>query len=361
MQMYFLSIEWRNIMFSNGIIDSIGNTPLIKLKYASEITGCTILAKAEFMNPVGSVKDRAALGIIRAAEKSGELQPGGTIVEGTGGNTGVALALIGNALGYKSVIVIPDVQAQEKKDAVRLAGAEVVEVPAAPSGSPHYYVKISGRLAKQLAKTEKNGAIWSNQFDNRANRLAHYNTTGAEIYEQTNGKIDGFICAAGTGGTLAGVAMALRERNPNIKIGLSDSWGAALYEYYKNGKLKAEGSSVTEGICQMRITGNLDGLAVDFPYRIPDIEGISQVFDLLQYEGLMVGGSSGVNVAGAIRLARELGPGHTIVTILCDSGLKYQSKLFNPTFLRTHNLPVPHWLEPKPTVQRDANWWMDAA
>ncbi len=347
--------------YSNGIIDSIGNTPLIKLKKASELTGCTILAKAEFMNPGGSIKDRAALGIIRAAIRSGELQPGGTIVEGTGGNTGVALALIGNSLGYRSVIVIPEVQAQEKKDAVRLAGAEVVEVPGAPSSSPHYYVKISGRLAKQLAKSEPRGAIWANQFDNKANRLAHYETTGREIFEQTNGKLDGFICAAGTGGTLAGVAMALRERNPNIKIGLSDSWGAALYEYYANGTLKAEGSSVTEGICQMRITGNLDGLKVDFPYRISDLEGISQVFDLLEHEGLMVGGSSGVNVAGAIRLARELGPGHTIVTVLCDSGLRYQSKLFNPEFLRKHNLPVPHWLEPKPSIAPNANWWLDAA
>jgi cysteine synthase A len=333
-----------------SLVDAIGNTPLIRLRRASELTGCTILGKAEFMNPGQSVKDRAALFIIRDAEKRGLLRPGGVIVEGTAGNTGIGLALVGNALGYRSVIVIPETQSQEKKDTLRLAGAELVEVPAVPYANPNNYVKVSGRLAAQLAASEPNGAIWANQFDNVANRDGHIETTGPEIWAQTDGKVDGFICAVGTGGTLAGVAMALKARNPAVKIGLADPRGAALYSYYTTGTLKSEGSSITEGIGQGRITKNLEDAPIDLAYQIPDEEAVPIIFDLLEHEGLCLGGSSGINVAGAIRMARELGPGHTIVTVLCDYGTRYQSKLFNPAFLREKNLPVPEWLERKPSV-----------
>lgn len=329
----------------DGVIEAIGNTPLIKLKRASEATGCTILGKAEFMNPGQSVKDRAALAIIRDAEKRGLLRPGGVIVEGTAGNTGIGIALVGNALGYRSVIVIPETQSQEKKDMLRLAGATLVEVPAVGYVNPNNYVKVSGRLAKELAKSEPNGAIWANQFDNVANRQGHIETTGPEIWEQTEGKVDGFICAVGTGGTLAGVGIALKGFDPNVRIGLADPLGAALHAYYTTGELKAEGSSITEGIGQGRITANLVDAPIDVSFQIPDEEAVPLVFELLEHEGLCLGGSSGINVAGAIRLAKEMGPGHTIVTILCDYGTRYQSKLFNPEFLRSKNLPVPGWLE----------------
>ena len=333
------------IDMKDGVIEAIGNTPLIKLERASAETGCTILGKAEFMNPGQSVKDRAALAIIRDAEAKGQLKPGGVIVEGTAGNTGIGIALVGNALGYSSVIVIPETQSQEKKDMLRLAGATLVEVPAAPYANPNNYVKVSGRLAEELAKTEPNGAIWANQFDNVANRQGHIDTTGPEIWEQTAGKVDGFICAVGSGGTLAGVGMALKARNPKLTIGLADPMGAALYSYYTAGVLKAEGSSITEGIGQGRITANLVDAPVDIAFQIPDAEAVQIVFDLLEQEGLCLGGSSGINVAGAIRLAKQMGPGHTIVTVLCDYGTRYQSKLFNPEFLRSKNLPVPGWLE----------------
>ncbi|CAN7650669.1 cysteine synthase A [Bosea sp. LjRoot90] len=329
----------------NGVVEAIGNTPLIKLKRASQETGCEILGKAEFMNPGQSVKDRAALAIIRDAEKSGALKPGGVIVEGTAGNTGIGLALVGNALGYRSVIVIPETQSQEKKDMLRLAGATLVEVPAVGYVNPNNYVKVSGRLAEELAKTETNGAIWANQFDNVANRQGHIETTGPEIWQQTDGKVDGFVSAVGTGGTLAGVAIALKGFNPKIRIALADPMGAALYAYYTTGELKAEGSSITEGIGQGRITKNIEGAPIDVAFQIPDEEAIPLCFQLLEEEGLCLGGSSGINVAGAIRLAKEMGPGHTIVTILCDYGTRYQSKLFNPEFLRSKNLPVPGWLE----------------
>ncbi|MDU0339413.1 cysteine synthase A [Bosea rubneri] len=329
----------------NGVVEAIGNTPLIRLKRASQETGCEILGKAEFMNPGQSVKDRAALAIIRDAEKRGALRPGGVIVEGTAGNTGIGLALVGNALGYRSVIVIPETQSQEKKDMLRLAGATLVEVPAVGYVNPNNYVKVSGRLAEELAKAEPSGAIWANQFDNVANRQGHIETTGPEIWQQTDGKVDGFICAVGTGGTLAGVAMALKGVNPKVRIGLADPMGAALYSYYKTGELKAEGSSITEGIGQGRITKNIENAPIDVAFQIPDEEAIPLCFQLLEEEGLCLGGSSGINVAGAIRLAKELGPGHTIVTILCDYGTRYQSKLFNPEFLRSKNLPVPGWLE----------------
>ena len=331
----------------DGIVQAIGNTPLIRLKHASEQTGCTILGKAEFMNPGQSVKDRAALFIIEDAVKSGRLRPGGVIVEGTAGNTGIGLALVGNALGFRSVIVIPETQSQEKKDMLRLCGAELVEVPAVPYANPNNYVKISGRLAAQLAKTEPQGAIWANQFDNVANRNGHIRTTGPEIYDQTDGKVDGFVCSVGTGGTLAGIGIALKERNKAVKIALADPRGAALYSYYTTGVLKSEGSSITEGIGQGRITKNLECAPVDLAYQIPDAEAVAIVFDLIAQEGLCLGGSSGINVAGAIRLARELGPGHIIVTILCDYGTRYQTKLFNPEFLRAHGLPVPAWMERK--------------
>jgi cysteine synthase A len=335
---------------SNGVIEAIGNTPLIKLKRVSQATGCTILGKAEFMNPGQSVKDRAALFIIEDAVKKGELRPGGVIVEGTAGNTGIGLALVGNAMGFRSVIVIPETQSQEKKDTLRLCGAELIEVPAVGYANPNNYVKVSGRLAAQLAKTEKNGAIWANQFDNVANRRGHIATTGPEIWRQTDGKVDGFICAVGTGGTLAGVAMALKSFNKNIRIGLADPMGAALYSYYTTGTLKSEGSSITEGIGQGRITKNLEDAPIDVAFQIPDSEAVPIIFDLLEHEGLCLGGSSGINIAGAARLAKELGPGHTIVTVLCDYGTRYQSKLFNPVFLREKNLPVPPWLERKSKI-----------
>jgi len=339
------------MQFCNGIIEAIGNTPLIKLERVSAATGCTILGKAEFMNPGQSVKDRAALFIIEDAVKNGELKPGGIIVEGTAGNTGIGLALVGNAMGFRSVIVIPETQSQEKKDTLRLCGAELVEVPAVPYSNPNNYVKVSGRLAEQLARTEKNGAIWANQFDNVANRQGHFQTTGPEIWQQADGKIDGFTCAVGTGGTLAGVAMALKERNAGVRIALADPMGAALYSYYTTGKLKSEGSSITEGIGQGRITKNLEGAPIDVAYQIPDSEAVPIIFDLLEHEGFCLGGSSGINVAGAVRLARELGPGHIIVTILADYGTRYQSKLFNAQFLREKQLPVPAWLERRSDIK----------
>jgi cysteine synthase A len=339
------------MQFSNGIVEAIGNTPLIKLERVSAATGCTILGKAEFMNPGQSVKDRAALFIIEDAVKKGELRPGGVIVEGTAGNTGIGLALVGNAMGFRSVIVIPETQSQEKKDTLRLCGAELVEVPAVPYSNPNNYVKLSGRLAEQLAKTEKNGAIWANQFDNVANRQGHVETTGPEIWRQTDGKVDGFTCAVGTGGTLAGVAMALKSRNAAVRIALADPMGAALYSYYTNGILKSEGSSITEGIGQGRITKNLEGAPIDVAFQIPDVEAVPIIFALLEHEGLCLGGSSGINIAGAVRLAKDLGPGHTIVTILADYGTRYQSKLFNPQFLREKKLPVPHWLERRSPIK----------
>ena len=322
---------------------AIGHTPLIRLNKVSDATGCEILGKAEFMNPGQSVKDRAALYIIRDAVARGELKPGGTIVEGTAGNTGIGLALVGCAMGFRTVIVIPETQSQEKKDMIRLAGAELVQVPAMPYRDPNNYVKYSGRLAAKLAETEPNGAIWANQFDNVANRLAHVETTGPEIWADTGGKIDGFICSVGSGGTLAGVALALQPKG--VKIGLADPEGAALYSYYTTGELKAEGSSITEGIGQGRITANLEGFTPDMAYQIPDSEALPYVFDLLQEEGLCLGGSSGINVAGAVRMAQEMGPGHTIVTILCDYGTRYQSRIFNPAFLKEKGLPVPEWLD----------------
>ncbi|NOX41345.1 MAG: cysteine synthase A [Alphaproteobacteria bacterium] len=329
----------------NDLQTAIGHTPLIKMRQASELTGCEILAKAEFMNPGQSVKDRAALSIIREAIAKGELRAGGTIVEGTAGNTGIGIALVAASLGFRSVIVIPETQSQEKKDMIRLAGAKLVQVPAAPYKNPNNYIRYSERLAKALDKTEPHGAIWANQFDNVANRQAHVDTTAPEIWEQTDGKLDGFICSVGSGGTLAGVAEGLRARSKDIKIGLADPFGSALYNYYANGNLKSEGGSITEGIGQGRITENLVGLDVDMPFTIPDTESIPLVFDLLEHEGLCVGGSSGVNLAGAIRMAREMGPGHRIVTMLCDFGTRYQSKLFNPKFLHSKDLPVPVWLE----------------
>jgi cysteine synthase A len=333
-----------------SVIEAIGNTPLIKLRRASEETGCEILGKAEFMNPGQSVKDRAGLFIIRDAEKRGLLQPGGVIVEGTAGNTGIGLTLVAKALGYRTVIVIPETQSQEKKDTIRLLGAELIEVPAVPYKNPNNYVKLSGRLAEQVAKTEANGAIWANQFDNVANRDGHVDTTAKEIWEQTGGKVDGFVSAVGSGGTLAGIAEGLRKRGKNVKIALADPLGAALYSYYTDGVLKSEGSSITEGIGQGRITANLEGFAPDLSYQIPDEEALPIVFDLIQEEGLCVGGSTGINIAGAIRLAKEMGPGHTIVTILADFGTRYQSKLFNPEFLRGKNLPVPGWMEEKSDI-----------
>lgn len=333
------------MMVASDLPAAVGKTPLIRLRRASEETGCEIWGKAEFLNPGQSVKDRAALFIIRDAERRGLLRPGGTIVEGTAGNTGIGLALIGASLGYRTVIVIPETQSEEKKEMIRVAGATLVEVPAVPYRNPNNYVKYSSRLATALAETEPGGAIWANQFDNVANRQAHVETTAPEIWEQTGGKVDGFICAVGSGGTLAGVAEGLRERKSDMKIGLADPEGAALYNWYAHGELKAEGSSITEGIGQGRITANLEGLSVDFPYLIPDTEAVTQVFDLLSQEGLCLGSSSGMNVAGAVRLASDMGPGKTIVTVLCDYGTRYQSKLFNPAFLRSKGLPVPEWLE----------------
>ena len=327
-----------------SVVEAIGNTPLIRLNRASDATGCEIWGKAEFMNPGQSVKDRAALFIIRDAERRGLLRPGGLIVEGTAGNTGIGLAMVASALGYRCEIVIPRTQSQEKKDAIKLLGAKLVEVDAVPYANPNNYVRYSGRLAEERLATEPNGAIWANQFDNVANRQAHVETTAPEIWDQTEGRVDGFVCAVGSGGTLAGIAMGLRERNPQVAIGLADPLGASLYNWYAHGELKAEGSSITEGIGQGRITANLEGLTVDYPYQIPDAEALEQVFELTEHEGLCLGGSSGINVAGAIRLARDLGPGKTIVTILCDHGSRYQSKLFNPAFLRERDLPVPKWM-----------------
>lgn len=331
------------MQYKSDLAESVGNTPLIKLRAASEATGCTILGKAEFMNPGQSVKDRAALFMIRDAIASGALRPGGTIVEGTAGNTGIGLALVGASMGFRTVIVIPETQSEEKKDMIRVAGAELVQVPAAPYKNPNNYVRYSERLAKELAKTEPNGAVWANQFDNTANRQAHIETTGPEIWEQTDGKVDGFICACGSGGTMAGVGMALQPKG--VKIGLADPGGSALYGHYAHGVLKAEGGSITEGIGQGRITANLEGFTPDFAYSIPDEEALPLVFDLLAHEGLCMGGSTGINIAGAIRLAKELGPGHTIVTVLCDYGTRYQSKIFNAAFLKAKNLPVPEWLD----------------
>ena len=323
---------------------AIGHTPLNRLRRASEQTGCEILGKAEFMNPGQSVKDRAALFIVKNAIERGLLRPGGIVVEGTAGNTGIGLAVVGNALGFQTIIVIPSTQSQEKKDALRLLGVDLIEVPAVPYRNENNYVRISGRLADDLAKTEENGAIWANQFDNIANRRAHIETTGPEIWEQTDGKVDGFTCAVGTGGTLAGVAIALKNRNPRIRIAAADPMGAAIYSWIKTGELKSEGSSITEGIGQGRVTANLDGAPIDDAFQISDEEALPIIFDLLEHEGLCMGGSTGINIAGAIRLARQMGPGHTIVTILADYGSRYQSKLFNPEFLRAKNLPVPHWL-----------------
>ena len=327
------------------LISAIGNTPLIRLNRVSALTGCEIWGKAEFLNPGQSVKDRAALFIIHDAVKSGALKPGGTIVEGTAGNTGIGLTLVANALGYKSVIVIPDTQSQEKKDALRLYGAELIEVPAKPYKHPNNYIKVSGRLAEKLNRELPNGAVWANQFDNTANRRAHVETTGPEIWHDTNGRVDGFICAVGSGGTLAGVAEALRARSSDVKIGLADPEGASLFNYYANGELKSAGNSITEGIGQGRITANLEGLKIDLPYQISDAEALPYIFDLLEHEGLCLGGSSAINIAGAVRMARDLGPGKTIVTVLCDYGNRYASKIFNPEFLRAKGLPVPNWLE----------------
>ncbi len=329
---------------ARSVLDTIGHTPLIRLNRISDETGCEILGKAEFMNPGQSVKDRAALWIIRDAEQRGALRPGGRIVEGTAGNTGIGLALVARALGYKSTIVIPRTQSQEKKDAIRLMGAELVEVDAVPYANPNNYVKFSGRLAEEYAAKEPGGAIWANQFDNVANRQAHIDGTGPEIWEQTGGKVDGFVSAVGTGGTLAGVATALRFKNPKVAIALADPYGANLFEYYRSGELKTEGSSVSEGIGQGRITANLEGLSVDFPYRISDTEMMIEIIGLAEHEGLVMGGSTGINVAGARRLAADLPKGSTIVTILCDYGSRYQSKLFNAEFLKERGLPVPPWI-----------------
>ena len=344
--MVMITLKGPAMRICPDLASAIGNTPLIRLNRASEETGCEILGKAEFMNPGQSVKDRAALYIIRDAVARGELKPGGTIVEGTAGNTGIGLALVGASMGFRSVIVIPETQSQEKKDMLRLAGAELVEVPAQPYKNPNNYVRYSGRLAEELAKTEPNGAVWANQFDNTANRQAHLETTGPEIWEQTGGKVDGFTCAVGSGGTLAGVAMALQPKG--VKIGLADPEGAALYSFYTSGEFDSPGSSITEGIGQGRITANLEGFTPDMAWRIPDSEALPVIFDLLEHEGLCLGGSSGVNVAAAIRMAKEMGPGHTIVTVLCDYGTRYQTKLFNPDFLRAKGLPVPVWMARKP-------------
>ena len=335
----------------NDVVEAIGNTPLIKLKRASEATGCTILGKAEFMNPGQSVKDRAGKWMILEAEKRGDLKPGGLVVEATAGNTGIGLAVVASARGYRTLIVIPETQSQEKKDMLRLCGAELIEVPAVPYSNPNNYVRLSGRLAEQMAKTELNGAIWANQFDNVANRQAHIETTAPEIWQQTGGKLDGFVASVGSGGTLAGVGIGLKAKNSKIQIALADPMGSALYEFYAHGALKSSGSSITEGIGQGRITANLEGAPIDKAYQIPDEEAVPIVFDLLEHEGLCLGGSTGINVAGAIRLAKDLGPGHTVVTILCDYGTRYQSKLFNPEFLRSKNLPVPEWLERKSNIK----------
>ncbi len=328
----------------DGLLETIGNTPLIKLREVSEATGCEIYGKAEFMNPGGSVKDRAALYIVRDAEKKGRLKPGGIIVEGTAGNTGIGLALVGDASNYRTIIVIPETQTEEKKDMLRLAGADLREVPAVPYKDPGNYVHVSERIAKEMAETHPHGAIWANQFDNTANRDAHYLGTGPEIWEQLDGNIDGFTCSVGTGGTLAGVGMALKERKKDIRIAISDPMGSALYGYYANGELKAEGESITEGIGKGRITANLEDAPIEEAYQITDEEALPYIFDLLKYEGLCMGTSTGINIAGAVRLANQMGPGHTIVTILCDYGTRYQSKLFNVDFLKSRGLPCPDWL-----------------
>ena len=329
----------------DGFIDTIGNTPLIRLKRASEETGCEILGKAEFLNPGGSVKDRAALAIIKDAEAKGLIKPGGTVVEGTAGNTGIGLSLVANCRGYRTVIVIPETQSQEKKDMLRLCGADLREVPAAPYSNPNNFVRFSGRLAEEIAKSDPNGAVWANQFDNVANKQGHYETTGPEIWRQTEGKVDGFVCAIGSGGTLHGTSAFLKEQKPGLKVGLADPHGAAMYSYFKTGELASEGTSITEGIGQGRVTENIAGLEVDFPFRIDDAEALQICYDLLSEEGLCLGSSSGINVAGAIRLARELGPGHVIVTVLCDWGHRYASRMFNPAWLRERDLPVPSWYE----------------
>jgi cysteine synthase A len=329
----------------SNVIDAIGRTPLIRLRKASELTGANIYGKAEFLNPGQSVKDRAALGMIRDAERSGALRPGGVIVEGTAGNTGIGLAVVGNALGYRTVIVMPRTQSQEKKDAVRSLGARLVEVDAVPYANPNHYVKYSARLAEEMAKTEPNGAVWANQFDNVANRRAHYETTGPEIWDQTQGKVDGFVCSVGSGGTLGGVSMALKERSKNVRIGIADPGGASLYSYYTTGELKAEGSSITEGIGQSRITANLEGVDVDDAWRIGDAEAVRILFDLTKDEGMCLGGSSGINIGGAIAMAKELGKGSTVVTVLADYGNRYLSKLYNGAVLREKGLPAPDWYE----------------
>jgi cysteine synthase A len=331
-------------VIKQDVLSAIGNTPLIRLKRASELTGCEILGKAEFMNPGQSVKDRAALFIVKDAMARGALKPGGTVVEGTAGNTGIGLAVVGNAMGFRTVIVIPETQSEEKKDALRLLGVELIQVPAVPYKDPNNYVKVSGRIAEQLARTDPNGAVWANQFDNIANRRAHIEGTGPEIWQQTDGKVDGFTCAVGTGGTLAGMAIALKKQNPKVRIAAADPMGASIYSWIKTGELKAQGSSITEGIGQGRVTANLEGAPIDDAYQISDAEMLPIIFDLLEHEGLCMGGSTGVNVAGAIRLAKDLGPGHTIVTILADYGTRYQSKLFNPDFLTSKGLPTPGWL-----------------
>lgn len=331
-------------MVANSVLDLIGNTPLIRLKDASEMTGCEILGKAEFLNPGQSVKDRAALSIIRHAETTGALKPGGVVVEGTAGNTGIGLAMVCSALGYRCKIVMPRTQSQEKKDSVKLLGAELIEVDAAPYSNPNNYIHTSQRLAEELNETEPNGAFWANQFDNTANRQAHIDTTGPEIFEQTDGKVDGFICAVGSGGTLGGVSMALKKLNSSIQIGVADPLGSKMFSYFKTGELESHGDSITEGIGQGRITENLKDIIVDRAYQISDTEALQIVFELNQLEGICLGGSSGINVAGAIHMARDLGPGHTIVTILCDYGQRYQSKIYNPEFLRARNLPVPNWI-----------------
>lgn len=329
---------------ARSVLDAIGNTPLIRLNRASDLTGCEILGKAEFMNPGQSVKDRAALYIIRDAERAGKLRPGGRIVEGTAGNTGIGLAMVGKALGYHSTIVIPRTQSQEKKDAIRLYGAQLVEVDQVPYANEMNYVRVSGRLAAELDENEPNGAVWANQFDNVANRQAHIEGTGPEIWAQTGGKVDGFICAIGSGGTLAGVSQALRERKADVQIGLAEPHGSALYAWYTGGELKAEGTSISEGIGQGRITANLEGLTIDRAYRISDEEMLLAIYDMVEHEGLVMGGSTGVNVAGALRMAKDMGPGHTIVTVLCDHGQRYQSKIYNPSFLAEKGLPRPGWL-----------------
>ena len=329
----------------DGFAETVGNTPLIRLREVSEETGCEILGKAEFLNPGSSVKDRAALFIIKDAEERGALEPGGLIVEGTAGNTGIGLALCGNARGYRTLIVIPETQSQEKKDMLWLCGVELKEVPAVPYKDPNNYVHVAERLAQEMAKTETNGVLYANQWDNTANRRAHLEGTGPEIWQQTDGKLDGFICSIGTGGTVAGVSMFLKEKNPDVQIAIADPLGASMFSYYSTGELKGEGVSIAEGIGQGRITGNLEGAVVDMPFQIPDAEALPYIFDLLKHEGLCLGGSSAINIAGAVRMAREMGPGHTIVTILCDYGDRYQSKLFNPSFLKEKGLPVPDWLE----------------